>query len=61
MTAFEIAQLAIVLAPIAQTLTIEGKQIIATYKENLTQEQIDKALDLSKSANWPKLTFGAEA
>ena len=29
------------------------------YRENLTQEQINTALELSKSASWPALDFKA--
>jgi hypothetical protein len=56
----QIAQLAIILAPICRDLAVEGTKIIATMKENLTQHDIDKALELSKSANWPEFTFGVK-
>lgn len=58
MTPAEIAQLAIILAPIAQEIIVEGGKIVATYRENLTQDQINHALELSKSATWPVLDFG---
>lgn len=58
MSAAEIAQLAIILAPIAQNIAVEGGKIVASFREDLKQEQIDKALELSRSANWPELTFG---
>jgi len=57
MTPLQIAQLAIILAPIAKSIVVEGQKIIANYKEDLTQEQIDTALELSKSATWPDLDF----
>lgn len=60
MSGAEFGQLAIILAPIAQNIAIEGSKLIATYRENLTQEQLDKSLELSKSATWPKLTFGLD-
>lgn len=58
MTPAEIAQLAIILAPIAQEIIVEGGKIVATYRENLTQDQINHSLELSKSATWPVLDFG---
>ena len=58
MSPAQIAQLAIILAPIAQNIVVEGSKIIATYRENLTQEQINESLELSKSASWPELDFG---
>lgn len=57
MTTASIAQLAIILAPMLKDLTIEGSKIIATYREDLNQEQIDHSLTLSKSTNWPELDF----
>ncbi|MDD5106059.1 MAG: hypothetical protein PHC49_10630 [Desulfuromonadaceae bacterium] len=57
MNAAQIAQLAIILAPIAKDIIVEGNKIITTYRENLTQEQINKSLELSKSATWPELDF----
>lgn len=53
-----IAQLAILLAPLVKDLTVEGSKLIATYRDNLTQEELNKALELSRSATWPDLTFG---
>ena len=60
MNAAQIAQLAIVLAPIANSIVVEGSKIIANYRADLTQEHIDQALALSRSANWPELTFGID-
>lgn len=60
LTAAQIAQLAIILAPLAKDLAIEGGKIIATYRDNLTQDDINQALELSKSATWPALDFGLE-
>lgn len=54
----QIAQLAIILAPIAKDIVVEGSKIVATYRDNLTQDQINHALELSKSATWPTLDFG---
>jgi hypothetical protein len=56
-SAAQIAQLAIILAPIAQNIVVEGSKIVASFREDLKQEQIEKALELSRSANWPELTF----
>lgn len=58
MTPQAIGQLAIILAPMLQSLAVEGTKTILTYRENVTQEQIDKSLELSKSVTWPELTFG---
>jgi hypothetical protein len=56
-TAAEIAQLAIILAPIASNLAVEGGKVIATYRENIAQEQLNTAIELSRSATWPELDF----
>lgn len=61
MTAAQIAQLAIVLAPIARDVVVEGTKVIATYRSDLTQDQINQSLELSRSANWPELHFGQPA
>ncbi len=58
MNAAQIAQLAIILAPIARDIIVEGSKVIATYREDVTQEQINQALELSKSVTWPDLDFG---
>ncbi len=60
MNAAQIAQLAIILAPIAEQIIVEGDKIITTYRSNMQQSDIDKALELSRSANWPQLTFGLD-
>lgn len=53
-----IAQLAVILAPLAKEIVVEGGKLITTFRENLTQEEINKALEASKSASWPQLDFG---
>jgi len=58
MNAAQIAQLAIVLAPIAKDICVEGAKLIATFRDEISQEDLDKALELSKSAGWPELDFG---
>ena len=58
MSPAQIAQLAIILAPLVQDLVVEGTKLVATFKSDLTQEDLNKALELSKSATWPELTFG---
>lgn len=60
MTAADIATLTQILAPIAREIIVEGIKITATFKEDLTEEQMLKSLELSKSANWPELTFKPE-
>lgn len=57
MNAQQIAQLAIALAPVAQQIVVEGGKLIATYKATLTSEEMTRALELSKSANWPAIDF----
>ncbi len=58
MNAEQIAQLAIILAPIAKDIAVEGVKLIATFRENISQDDLNQALELSKSATWPQLTFG---
>ena len=53
-----IAQLLIVLAPLIKDAVVEGGKLITTFREDITQEDISKALEASKSATWPELTFG---
>lgn len=58
MNAAQIAQLAIILAPLAKDIAVEGTKVVASFRENISQEQIDKSLELSKSTSWPELDFG---
>lgn len=60
MTLAQATQLAVILAPIAQTVVVEGGKVIATMKDQITQEDLNRALEASKSASWPELTFGQE-
>jgi hypothetical protein len=60
MNAAQIAQLAIILAPIVKDIVVEGSKIIATFREDISQADLDKALELSKSSTWPELGFGVE-
>jgi len=60
MTAAQIAQLAIILAPLAQSLVVEGSKLVATMREDLNQDDLNRALELSKSTSWPALDFKAE-
>lgn len=60
MSGAELAQLAIILAPIAQEIYTEGSKMIITYKGKLEQADIDKSLELSRSATWPELGFGLD-
>lgn len=57
MSALAIAQLVILLAPLAKDIAVEGGKVIATFKDNISQEDLNKALELSKSASWPELSF----
>lgn len=57
MSAAAIAQLIIILAPLMKDVIIDGGKIVATYKADMTQDDINKALEASKSATWPSLTF----
>jgi hypothetical protein len=59
-TAEEIARLAIIVAPLVQELVIDGVKIAMTFKQKMTDEDMTKALELSKSANWPKLAFAPD-
>ena len=59
MNAAQIAQLAIILAPLMKDIAVEGSKIIATYRSDLSQDNINQALELSKSTSWPKLDFSA--
>lgn len=54
------AQLAVILAPLAKEVIVEGGKIIATFRDDLTQDDLNKALDLSKSTSWPDLSFGQQ-
>jgi len=55
-----IAQLAIILAPLVKDLVVEGSKLAATFKEDISQDDLNKALELSKSSSWPDLTFGRQ-
>jgi len=61
MTAAEIAQLAIILAPIVKDIAVEGAKTIATFRDNISQDDLNQALELAKSATWPDLDFKAGA
>ena len=57
MSAAAIAQLIIILAPLVKDVVVEGTKVAATFRDNLTQDEINKALELSKAASWPELSF----
>lgn len=59
MSPLMIAQLAVILAPLARDIVVEGGKLIATFRDDLSQEDLNKALELSKSSTWPELTFKA--
>ena len=55
-----LAQLAIILAPIASNIIAEGEKIIFNYRADLKQEDLNSAIQLSKGATWPELDFKRE-
>lgn len=59
MSPLMIAQLAVILAPLARDIVVEGGKLIATFRDDISQEDLNKALELSKSSAWPELTFTA--
>jgi hypothetical protein len=52
-----IAQLVIILAPLIKEAVVEGGKLITTFRDDITQEDINKALEASKSVGWPALDF----
>jgi hypothetical protein len=52
-----IAQLLIVLAPLIKDAVVEGGKLVTTFRDNISQEDLNKALEASKSLTWPELTF----
>ena len=52
-----IAQIAAIAAPIIKELIVEGQKLIMTFKDDVTQEQINQVLEASKSVTWPELSF----
>jgi len=60
-TAPQIAQLAVILAPIAKELVVEGGKLVATMRDEISVEDLTRSLELSKSASWPALDFKAGA
>ena len=47
MTPAAIAQLLIILAPLVKSAVVEGGKVIAEFKADITQEDINKALQAS--------------
>lgn len=41
------------LTPVAATFLIKADQLVITFKQDMTREQMVEALNASKSANWP--------
>jgi hypothetical protein len=60
MTPEMLIALAQVLVPVVQAGAVEVAKLIATLNSNITAEQLAQVLEESKSADWPKLTFGVE-
>lgn len=58
MTTEEIIKIAAALGPLTTQIIIAGTKITATFKEDITSEELLKALQEAKSANWPNLDFG---
>jgi len=52
-----IAQLLIVLAPLIKDAVVEGGKLITTFRDDITQDDLNKALEASKSTSWPVLDF----
>lgn len=59
--AVAIAQLLVLLAPLAKSAWVEGGKVYAEFKTDISQEDLNKTLELAKSASWPELTFGQGA
>lgn len=57
MSAAAIAQLFIILAPLVKDVWVEGSKIAATFRDDLSQDDINKALEAARSNTWPELTF----
>jgi len=57
MSAAEITQMFIILAPLVKDAIVEGGKIVATFREDITQEQLIRSLELSRSTTWPELSF----
>ena len=52
-----IAQLLIVLAPLIKDAVVEGGKLVTTFRDDITQEDLNKALEMSKSNTWLELDF----
>lgn len=57
MTPGAIAQLLIVMAPLLQTGVVEGGKLVATFRTDLSSDDLRTALQASCSATWPELDF----
>lgn len=53
----ETLQLVAALIPVAEEVIIRGTSVVATFKANITTDQLAESLQKSKSANWPKFDF----
>ena len=53
----QIAQMAIILAPLAQDIIVEGGKVMATFNQTISDKDLARAIFLSKSTNWPELDF----
>ena len=58
MTGAMIAELILTLGPVVSQIVLDGTKIVATMRSDMTVDEMIAALQASKSANWPKLTFG---
>ena len=57
MTPGAMAQLLIVLAPLLKEGIVEGSKFVATFRTDLSLEDLRAALQASCSATWPELDF----
>lgn len=57
MTPGAICQLLIVLAPILKSGVVEGGKLVATFRDDLSADQLRTSLQASCSASWPELDF----
>lgn len=43
------------LTPVAATFLVKGAELVVTFRQDMTPEQMIAALELSKSKNWPEV------
>jgi hypothetical protein len=50
-------QLVAALIPVAEEVIIRGASVIATFRADITADQLAETLQQSKSATWPTIDF----